>query len=166
MQITIRPETPHDHHIIYDITKRAFAPMPFADGNEQALINTFRDAGVLTLSLVAEVTGKVRGHVAFTPAFAADRTHPWFALGPIAVEPTFQRHGIGTALINTGLQQLEKLNAAGCIVMGDTNYYPRFGFRLNPDCCPPDEPPEHFMLLPMRNKAPKAIITFHPLFYG
>ncbi len=166
MQITTRPETPHDHHVIYDITKRAFAPMPFSAGNEQVLINNFRDAGALSISLVAEVNGHVRGHVAFTPASAADGTRPWFALGPIAVEPAFQRHGIGKALIYAGLRQLEKLNAAGCVVVGDTNYYLRFGFALSPDCCPPDEPPEHFMLLPMRNKTPKAIISFHPLFYG
>ncbi len=166
MQIKVRAETPSDHHVIYDITARAFAPMPFAGGNEQILINNFRDAGALALSLVAEVNGHIRGHVAFTPARAADGTQPWFALGPIAVEPAFQRHGIGTALINTGLQHLEKLNAAGCVVVGDTNYYPRFGFRLAPDSCPPEEPPEHFMLLLMRNKTPKSIITFHPLFYG
>jgi putative acetyltransferase len=166
MQITVRPETPHDHQVIYDMTKRAFAPMPFAAGNEQALINNLREAGALTVSLIAEVHGLVRGHVAFTPANAADGTRPWFALGPIAVEPAFQRRSIGTALINAGIHQLRQLNACGCVVLGDTKYYSRFGFQNFPTLCPPGEPPEHFMILPMRTQTPSAIVTFHPQFYA
>ena len=72
MTIVIRPEQPADHAAIYDITKRAFAPMPFADGNEQDLIDRFREAGALALSLVAEQDGAVVGQVTFTEAFAAD----------------------------------------------------------------------------------------------
>jgi putative acetyltransferase len=165
MQISVRPETPHDHQVIYGITQRAFASMPFASGDEQILINNLRDAGALSISLVAEVNAHVRGHVAFSPARAADGTHPWYALGPIAVEPTFQRRGIGTALINAGIRLLQERNAQGCTLVGDTNYYPRFGFQSFPAICPPTEPPEYFMILPMRTKTPTAVITFHPLFY-
>ncbi len=166
MQITIRPETPHDHHVIYDITKRAFAPMPFAAGDEQALINNLRDTGALAISLVAEVKGQVRGHIAFSPMQASDGTRPWFALGPIAVEPGFQRRGIGTALINAGVQLLKERNALGCALVGDPGYYPRFGFMPFPGLCPPHEPSEYFMILPLRTKTPTATITFHPLFHA
>ena len=48
--------------------------MPFAGGNEQDLINIVRDAGALSISLVAEIESRIVGHVAFTPATAADNT--------------------------------------------------------------------------------------------
>ncbi len=95
MQATIRDERLEDIPAIYDITKRAFAPMLFADGNEQNLINAVRDAGALSISLVAEIDSMVVGHVAFTPATAADGSPGWFGLGPVAVEPERQRKGIG-----------------------------------------------------------------------
>ena len=55
LQAIIRDERRGDVRAIYDLTKRAFAPMPFAGGNEQDLINIVRDAGALSISLVAEI---------------------------------------------------------------------------------------------------------------
>ena len=45
--VNIRPEQPGDEAAIYDLTKRAFAPMPFAGGDEQDLVNALRDAGCI-----------------------------------------------------------------------------------------------------------------------
>ena len=58
-----------------------------------------------------------------------------------------QRKGIGRQLINEGLRRLREWNAAGCIVVGDPNYYQRFGFRLSPALTPAGQPPEYFMML-------------------
>ena len=55
LQVEIRSERPEDIGAIYDLTKRAFAPMVFAGGNEQDLIDAVRDAGALSISLVAEI---------------------------------------------------------------------------------------------------------------
>lgn len=49
-------------------------------------------------------------------------------LAPMAVLPTYQRSGIGSALVNGGLQRLTDTSAAFTIVSGHTDYYPRFGF--------------------------------------
>lgn len=166
MSLVIRPETPADQAAIHDITKRAFAPMPYADGNEQDLIDRFRAAGALAISLVAELHGAVAGQVTFTEAFAADGSPGWYALGPVAVEPELQAKHIGSKLIETGIAMLRERDAAGCILVGNPAYYSRFGFGPFPDLCPDGEPAEYFQILPLRVKLPETVIGFHPLFHG
>jgi putative acetyltransferase len=161
----IRVEKPQDVDQIYNITKRAFAPMPFADGNDQHLTNRFRDAGELRLSLVAVIGDTVVGHVALTVAQHESGETGWFALGPIAVEPSLQRKGIGSALIAEVKRWLNIANAHGCILVGDTNYYPRHGFELMPDHCPLTEPQEYFMVLKLVQSIPPGRFAFSPLFY-
>ncbi len=166
MTIVIRPETPADQAAIHDITKRAFAPMEYADGNEQDLIDRFREAGALAISLVAELDDMVVGQVTFTKAFAADGSTGYYALGPVAVEPELQGQHIGSKMIKAGLAMLRERDAAGCVLTGDPAYYSRFGFRAFPDLCPEGEPAEYFQLLPLRVTEPDCVIAFHPLFHG
>ena len=134
--ILIRDEREEDRPVIYDLTRRAFAPMPFAAGDEQDLTDALRDCGGLTLSLVAELDGEVVGHMAFSPAQAEDGSASWYALGPISVEPDLQRRGIGKSMIAEGVARLWRMNAAGCILVGDPAYYQRFGFRPFPLLAP------------------------------
>ncbi len=164
--VLIRDERQENYGAVIELTQRAFAPMPFAAGDEQALIGKLRDAGALTISLVAELDGKVAGHVAFSPAFAKDGSQGWFALGPISVEPDLQKQGIGRRLIGQGLARLRQMEAAGCIVLGDPAYYPRFGFRPFPQFAPESEPAEYFMILPMGAAEPVCVLEFHPAFHG
>ncbi|WP_373490307.1 GNAT family N-acetyltransferase [Parasphingorhabdus sp.] len=166
MTLIIRPEHPADHAAIRAVTQRAFAPMAYAGGNEQHLIDRFREAGALALSLVAERDGVVRGQATFTKAFAADGSAGWYALGPIAVEPDLQKQQIGSQLIEAGIADLRARDAAGCVLVGDPAYYRRFGFKPFPDLCPDGEPAEYFRILPLRVKAPQAVVSFHPLFQG
>lgn len=166
MNIAIRPELNADRDAIYHLTKRAFAPMWFADGDEQDLIDDLRGAGALTISLVAVRGGSIVGHVAFSPAKAADASQSWFALGPVAVEPNLQRQGIGGMLINEGIRQLEAMDASGCVLVGDPDYYARFGFKPFPKLAPPGELPKYFMILPLANASPTSIVAFHPLFHS
>lgn len=166
MSLVIRPETPADQAAIYDITKRAFAPMDYAGGDEQDLINRLRDAGALEISLVAEQDGAVVGQVTFTEAFAADGSTGWYALGPVAVEPALQKKHVGSQLIETGIAMLRERDAAGCVLTGNPAYYSRFGFRVFSDLCPEGEPAAYYQILPLRVQEPKAVVAFHPLFYG
>ena len=157
---------PADHSAIYDITKRAFAPMPYSDGDEQDLIDRLRNASALAISLVAEQDGAVVGQVTFTEAFAADGSNGWYALGPVAVEPELQNRKIGAQLIEAGIAMLHERDAAGCVLVGNPDYYSRFGFRSFPDVCPEGEPAEYFQILPLGVAVPRAVISFHPLFHG
>ncbi len=166
MDVHIRSERHEDHAAIHDVTKRAFAPMPFSDGDEQELIGRFRDAGVLALSLVAEKDGAVVGQISFTPAFAKDASPGWYALGPVSVEPQFKHQGIGSMLIRAGIDWLRDQDAAGCILVGNPDYYRRFGFHLFPALAPANEPAEYFQILPLRVASPAVMVGFHSLFYG
>jgi putative acetyltransferase len=166
MDILIRPERPDDHAAIRDVTERAFAPMPFADGDEHVLIGKLREAGALAMSLVAESDGRVIGQVTFTPAFPADGSEGWYTLGPVSVEPGLQKTGVGSRLIETGLAKLQKGGAAGCILVGNPAYYCRFGFSLAPQLAPEGGHAAFFQALPMRVADPGCIIDFHPLFHG
>lgn len=164
--IVIRPEQDADRSQIHDLTRRAFAPMPFAAGDEQDLIDALRNAGALTCSLVAARDDRVVGHIAFSPAYPADGAPGWFALGPVSVEPNLQGQAIGSALIHAGLEWLLEAKAAGCILTGNLAYYRRFGFVSRPDLAPPSEPAEYFMVLPMGCGSPSSVISFHPLFHA
>lgn len=124
----IRDAVPGDSAAIHALTQTAFAPMPFSDGTEGGIADALRSAGDLTLSLVAAREGQIAGHVAFSPATVAGVHDGWFALGPIAVLPGVQRQGIGKALIAAGLARLRGMGAAGCVLIGNPDYYGRFGF--------------------------------------
>ena len=160
----IRPERQGDQPAIHDLTRRAFAPMPYSDGDEQYLLDALRDAGALSVSLVAERAGAIVGHVAFSPAFPADGSPGWYALGPVSAEPDLQKRGIGSRLIETGLDRLRARGAAGCILVGDPAYYRRFGFRLRPDRAPEDQPKDYFQMLPLGDAEPDCTVDFHPVF--
>jgi len=162
----IRDEQPEDQAAIHGLTQRAFAPMPFAAGDEQDLIDALRAAGALSLSLVAILDGKLVGHIAFSPAGTEDGQSGWYALGPVSAEPDLQRSGIGSALIRAGIQRLAAIGASGFILTGNPAYYSRFGFRPCPDLCPPEDPAEYFMVLPLGDEAPSSRFAFHPLFHA
>lgn len=166
MNPVIRPETAGDQVAIHDITKRAFAPMPYSDGDEPDLIDLLRDAGALAISLVAELDGAVIGQVTFTEALAADGSQGWYALGPVAVEPELQSQRIGAQLIEAGLDRLRARDAAGCVLVGNPAYYSRFGFQPFPHLCPEGEPAEYFQILPLRVRQPDTVVGFHPLFHS
>lgn len=164
MDVLIRPERADDHAAIYDVTKRAFAPMPYADGDEQELIGRFRDAGALALSFVAEKDGVLVGQITFTPAFAADGSTGWYALGPVSVEPELKHQGIGSQLIHAGIGWLKEQDAAGCILIGNPAYYCRFGFLPFPELVPEGMPAQYYQILPLGVAMPDTVVGFHPLF--
>ncbi|QKH37912.1 N-acetyltransferase [Achromobacter pestifer] len=141
----ILPETPDDREAIFTLTQAAFKDHPHSQQTEGYITNALREAGALTLSLVARVDGRIAGHVAFSPVAISDGSADWYGLGPVAVLPELQGRGIGAALIREGLARLKALGAAGCVVMGDPAYYARFGFAQTPALTYPGVPPEYFM---------------------
>lgn len=134
----ISAERPGDAAAIYDVVSRAFAPMPFSDGDEQDLVNALRDSGDLALSLVAlDDAGMVIGHIGFSPATIDGQTCGWFQMAPVSVCPQRQLTGIGSALIRAGLAQIRMDGARGAAVVGNPAYYARFGFSPCPQLVPP-----------------------------
>src|SRR4030067_2269828 len=128
-KILIRDETKYDAAVITEVTVAAFESMEISNHTEQFIIEALRSAKALTLSLVAEVDGRVVGHIAFSPVAISDGTKNWYGLGPVSVLPKYQRRGIGKALIQEGLSRLKKLSAKGCCLGGHPQYYRKFGFE-------------------------------------
>lgn len=165
-QPTIRTERDDDRAAIHDVIDTAFAGMPYADGDEAGLVDRLRAEGALSVSLVAELSGRVVGQIAFSPAQASDGTHGWYALGPVSVVPAHQRCGVGSTLVRAGLKVISESGAAGCILTGNPAYYGRFGFEVSPSNAPRDEPAEFFMVKVFRGRQPKGPIYFHRAFHG
>src|SRR5512136_427255 len=114
LKIIIRSETDADVAVITEVTVAAFKTLEISNHTEQFIIAALRAAKALTISLVAEVDGRVVGHIAFSPVTISNGTRNWYGLGPVSVLPEYQRRGIGKALIWEGLSRLRALHAQGC----------------------------------------------------
>jgi putative acetyltransferase len=162
--ITLRPEAPADIAVIRDITVAAFATLEISGHTEQFIVAALRAAQALTVSLVAEVDGRVVGHIAFSPVTISDGTANWYGLGPISVLPELQRQGIGKALMAEGLARLKALGAGGCCLVGHPEYYRKFGFDNLPGLVFEGVPPEFFFALGLDGRVPQGKVTFHEAF--
>jgi len=160
-KILIRDETEYDADVITEVTAAAFESMEISNHTEQFIIEALRSAKALTLSLVAEVDGRVVGHIAFSPIAISDGTHDWYGLGPVSVLPDYQRNGIGKALIWEGLSRLKALGAKGCCLVGHPDYYRKFGFENVAGLAHEGVPPEVFFALSFEGRIPQGNVTFH-----
>lgn len=165
-QITIRSETADDIAAIRAVTQAAFLEAEHADGTEQEIVETLREAGCLTVSLVAESQGRVIGHVAVSPVSISDGTPGWYGLGPISVLPEFQRRGIGSLLMQRALESLQELRAGGCVVLGEPGFHGRFGFEAHRGLALPGFPQEYFLALPFKRHVPCGEVSYHEAFGG
>lgn len=166
MTIAIRPERTSDRDAIWQLTKAAFEGRPYAGGDEQDLVDSLREIGALSVSLVAVDGFTVVGQISFSPASISSGEGTWFTLGPISVAPDRQGEGIGGLLIAAGMREIEALGAWGCILTGDPDYYSRHEFVAAPEHCPPDEPAEYFMLRLTGDRHPVGTFAFHDRFHA
>ncbi|PWB82522.1 MAG: GNAT family N-acetyltransferase [Methylocystaceae bacterium] len=160
----IRGERADDRRAIREVIAAAFSDHPFSNQKEGDLVDALREAGALSLSLVAEdEDAGVIGHLAISPVVIA-RSRAWYGLGPVAVMPIRQRRGVGRTLIEAGLAGLRAIGAAGCVVLGEPEYYRRFGFERRPELRFEEAPPEFFMALPFGPDIPEGKVDYHPAF--
>ena len=163
MKVDIRDERAGDEAAIRRVTALAFAGAPHSDGTEAEIVERLREGHALAVSLVADDEGAIVGHVAFSPV-TIEESGGWFGLGPVAVAPVRQHHGIGHALITEGLARLRAQGAKGCVVLGDPAYYARFGFAPDPALTYPGPPPQYFQALRFDATPATGIVRYHPAF--
>jgi putative acetyltransferase len=164
--VTIRPERTPDAPAIRAVNLAAFETTTEAD-----LVDLLRTQASPVISLVAEDGPAICGHIMFSPVTLGDRGDVRIAgLAPMAVLPSQQRRGIGTALVLAGLEACARIDYGAVVVLGHAGYYPRFGFRpasgfgLRSEY---DVPDEAFMALELRPGSlagAAGVIRYHPTF--
>ena len=162
----VRPETEDDRG-----TVRALNVAAFDTPQEADLVDMLRDEARPIVSLVAEEDGAIVGHIMFSPvSLEGHQSLQLMGLAPMAVSPSHQRRGIGSQLVDTGLEHCGNLNCVAVVVVGHPTYYPRFGFTPASEfemVCEYDVPPEVFMALeiePGALNASSGTVRFHPAF--
>ena len=164
LKFIIRDETDADIAAITEVTVAAFKSLEISSHTEQFIIEALRAANALSLSLVAEIDGRVIGHIAFSPLTISDGTNNWYALGPVSVLPEYQRQGVGKALIQEGLSRLKDMSARGCCLVGHPDYYRKFGFKNVSDLVCEGVPQEVFFALSFDGHIPHGKVAFHEAF--
>lgn len=125
MSIKIRSETEADKEAVFDINAAAFPT-----DAEARLVDSLRTSAEPLVSLVAVENEDVVGHIMFSKVTLESFDElQLMGLAPMAVSPSLQRGGIGTGLVNAGLQRCRELGIGAVAVLGHPGYYPRFGFR-------------------------------------
>ena len=141
--IEIREEHPGDITAIRDVNRLAFG-----QDQEGNIVDALRSNGAALLSRAAILSERVVGHIMYSPVSIGEI---WgAALGPMAVLPQHQRHGIGRALVVAGNQRLKESGCPFVVVVGHSDYYPRFGFLPSSSygiTCEWDVPDSVFMAL-------------------
>jgi putative acetyltransferase len=121
----IRPETAGDSAVIRSVHRLAFR-----SEEEARLVDALRAGGYVRVSLLAEVGYQVVGHILFSAldiATARQAVHA-LALAPLAVIPSHQNQGIGSALVREGLRACREAGHPIVIVVGHPGFYSRLGF--------------------------------------
>jgi putative acetyltransferase len=148
----IRYEISPDYPFVADVNILAFGRE-----NEAKLVEEIRycDRYIPELSLVAEVDGNIVGHVLFSYIdLVGEETLRVLGLAPVAVLPNFQRQGIGSTLTKVGLETADKMGEVLVIVLGDPQFYNRFGFVpsvVNEIESPFPVPEDFFMVKTLKN---------------
>ena len=125
----IRKSTSPDSQFIRKLHLEAF------DSNEREVVSRLAlelaSASEPVLSLVAVEEDEIIGHVVFSPMKIIPGNDVFaYILAPLAVVPARQKQGIGTQLIQSGLNALAEMGVDAVFVLGDPNYYKRSGFYV------------------------------------
>jgi putative acetyltransferase len=153
MSIEVREERVEDVAAIRVVNRRAFD-----QEHEGKIVDALRDNGAVLLSLVATLDDRVVGHIMYSPITVGEVTGA--ALGPMAVDPSHQRQGIGSKLVQAGNLRLKDSGWPFIIVIGHPDFYPRFGFKPAGALgitCEWDVPEDVFMILVLDQEQQQSV---------
>ncbi|WP_068545329.1 GNAT family N-acetyltransferase [Thalassotalea crassostreae] len=164
----IRNEKIDEHQQIFDVIEQAFIGHPFSDNKEQFIVDKLRKDDGLTVSLVAVEDNNIVGHIAFSKVLVDGQDKQYFGLAPVTVLPSKQGRGIGKALIEAGLERIKSIGGRTVVLLGEPEYYQRFGFRNYAELILEGVPAQYFMALNLNgeNVSEFGVVTYHPAFSG
>jgi putative acetyltransferase len=156
LSVDVRAATPADHAAVADLVEAAFGR-----DAEAVLVDELRDEGYARIELVAVSGDDVVGHVLLSELVLDGGAG--LVLGPLAVAPSTQRRGVGTALVRAALDRARADGWPVVVLLGDPAYYGRFGFRpaRDLDITGPYGDGDAFMALPLGAPVPAGFAR-HP----
>ncbi len=132
-EMTIRQEIDKDFKNVFNLIEKAFRTEVYSDHKEQYLVERLRnsEAFIPELSIVAEIDGKIVGHILVTKLKIKGKFNEFdsLALAPISVLPEFQGKGIGGKLILESHKKAKELGHKSIVLFGHEKYYPKFGYK-------------------------------------
>lgn len=121
----IRPVREGDAPAVRHVLEHAFPTRAEAD-----LVERLRANGTAVIELAALDGDSIVGHILFSPVTLEPLAGTvGLGLGPVAVMPDHEKHGVGRRLIQNGVAASHKWGAGFVVVIGDPAYYGRFGFE-------------------------------------
>jgi putative acetyltransferase len=168
--VVIRAERSDDRRAIFDVVEAAFG-----SAIEARLVDLIRESAnfVPELSLVAEIDGRIVGHVlvSHVALHDVDARHRICSLAPLAVAPEFHGRGVGTSLVRAVAATVDERGEPLIVLEGSPAYYGRFGFEQSVAhgiriTLPPWAPPEAAQVLRLRNYDPsiRGLVVYPPAF--
>lgn len=134
--ISIRQTTAADYATVYDLIQTAFLTAEHRDGDEQDFAERLRNSPAYLpgLDLLAEVDGQPAGHIMLTRTRVVrpDGSHyDTLLVAPLSVLLEYRNLGVGSALMQQGLRLAAEMGYGAAFLVGDPNYYRRFGYELS-----------------------------------
>jgi len=136
--ITIRREEPRDHRAVEELTRAAFNTPARIERSkigcplEHYIVHMLREKdGIMDLSFVAEIEGKIVGHIIYSDAHILQPDGSKVDVlnfGPFSILPSMQKMGVGGALMKHSIKEAKRLGYGAILFYGHPEYYPRFGF--------------------------------------
>jgi predicted N-acetyltransferase YhbS len=120
--VAIRPERPGDAAAREALLDVAYGPVRFAKASER-----LREGRLPELSIVAAEGRRLVGTVRLW-CVSAGPGRPALLLGPLAVAPDCRKRGIGSTLVQQALRESTRRGHRAVLLVGDVEYYGRFGF--------------------------------------
>lgn len=132
--MNIRLEKPEDYLEVENMVRNSFWNIYRPGAFEHYIVHRLREdeSFIQDLAYVIECNGKIIAHINYSKGkldFENGKSMDAVVLGPIAIDKDYQNMGYGTKLIEFTLNLIDNKDIPFVFVIGDENYYQRFGFE-------------------------------------
>lgn len=132
--IIVRQTTEADYSTVYNLIKTAFETAEHKDGDEQDYAVGLRNGRnyLPELDLVAEFDRQLIGHIMFTKTVVSQPDGSkvdTLMVAPLSVLLEYRSMGVGSTLMKEGFRIAKAMGYQTAFLLGDPNYYQRFGYK-------------------------------------